>query len=200
MLRTYHLTTPPTTFINDVVVTHNAADFTDSQQAVLFRIPIGPRGGLGDAQTIPLGGDYVHVAGAFNLHGIDATPSGKALVAVQTVNGHLYRINPSTGVATLISLGGDSVPNGDGILVAGKTLYVVQNQLNVVAVIALRAPLASGRVIRRLSDPDFSVPTTIDDFREAAVRRQCPLRYSESRRRRLPSRQAEEAGEAVDVD
>jgi hypothetical protein len=43
-------------------------------------------------------------------------------------------------------------------------LYVVQNQLNVVAVIALRPGLASGRVLTRLSDPDFSVPTTIDDF------------------------------------
>jgi hypothetical protein len=32
-----------------------------------------PRGGLGNAQTIPLVGDYVHVPGAFNLNGIDAT-------------------------------------------------------------------------------------------------------------------------------
>src|SRR4029453_17481375 len=95
---------------------------------------------------------------------IDATPSGKTLVAVQTVNGRLYRIDAATGVAKLISLGGESVPNGDGILLTGKTLYVVQNQLNVVAVIALRPGLASGRVLTRLSDPDFSVPTTIDDF------------------------------------
>jgi len=164
LIRTYNLATPPTTFINDVVVTHNAAYFTDSQQAVLFRIPIGPRGALGAAQTIPLGGDYVHVPGQFNLNGLDATPSGRALVAVQTVKGRLYRINPRTGVARLISLGGESVPNGDGILLAGKTLYVVQNQLNLVAVIKLRPGLASGRVVTRLGDPDFSVPTTIDDF------------------------------------
>jgi hypothetical protein len=55
------------------------------------------------------------------------------------------------------------VPNGDGILLTGKTLYVVQNQLNRVAVIALSADLSSGRVVTRLTDPDFSVPTTIDD-------------------------------------
>ena len=163
LIRTYNLATPPT-FINDVVVTHNAAYFTDSQKAVLYRVPIGPGGVLGDAQTIGLGGDYVHVPGAFNLNGIDATPSGRTLVAVQTVNGRLYRIGPRTGVATLISLGGESVPNGDGILLTGRTLYVVQNQLNLVAVIKLRAGLASGRVITRLSDPDFSVPTTIDEF------------------------------------
>ena len=163
LLRTYNLGTPPT-FINDVVVTHNAAYFTDSQKNVFYRVPIGPGGGLGNAQTITLGGDYAHVAGAFNLNGIDATRNGKTLVAVQTVNGLLHRINPTTGVARLISLGGESVPNGDGILLAGKRLYVVQNQLNLVAAIALRPGLASGRVLTRLSKPNFSVPTTIDDF------------------------------------
>jgi sugar lactone lactonase YvrE len=163
LLRTYNLGTPPT-FINDVVVTHNAAYFTDSQKNVFYRVPIGPGGALGNAQTITLGGDYTHVAGAFNLNGIDATPSGKALVAVQTVNGRLYRINPTSGVARLISLGAESVPNGDGILLTGKRLYVVQNQLNLVAVIALKPGFASGRVVTHLSDPDFSVPTTIDDF------------------------------------
>ena len=163
LIRTYNLGTAPT-FINDVVVTRRAAYFTESQKNVLYRVPIGPRGALGEAQTITLGGDYVHVPGAFNLNGIDATPSGKTLIAVQSVNGRLYRIDPASGVARLISLGGESVPNGDGILLTGRTLYVVQNQLNLVAVIALRPGLASGRVLTRLGDPDFSVPTTIDDL------------------------------------
>jgi sugar lactone lactonase YvrE len=163
LIRTYTLGSAPT-FINDVVVTPTAAYFTDSQKPVIYRVPIGPTGALGDAQTVALGGDYVHVAGQFNLNGIDATPSGKTLVAVQSVNGRLYRIDPSSGVAKTISLGTESVPNGDGILLTGNTLYVVQNQLNRVAVIALGAGLSNGRVVTRLSDPDFSVPTTIDDF------------------------------------
>jgi hypothetical protein len=33
-----------------------------------------------------------------------------------------------------------------------------------VAVVALEPGFGSGRVLTRLSDPDFSVPTTIDDF------------------------------------
>lgn len=163
LIRTYTLGSAPT-FINDVVVTPTAAYFTDSQKPVIYRVPIGPTGALGDAQTVALDGDYVHVAGQFNLNGIDATPSGKTLVAVQSVNGRLYRIDPSSGVAKTISLGTESVPNGDGILLTGNTLYVVQNQLNRVAVIALGAGLSNGRVVTRLSDPDFSVPTTIDDF------------------------------------
>jgi hypothetical protein len=164
LLRTYQLGTPPTTFINDVVVTTKAAYFTDSRQGLLYRVPIGPRGALGNAQTIRLGGDYAHVPGELNLNGIDATRSGNALVAVQTFNGRLYRINPGTGVARLISLGGESVPNGDGILLDGRRLYVVQNRLNLVAVISLRPGLLSGRVLTRLGHPEFSVPTTIDDL------------------------------------
>ena len=81
----------------------------------------------------------------------------------ETNAGKLFTINPSTGVTHLIALGGESVPNGDGILLDGKTLYVVQNQLNRVAVIRLSSNLASGRVVTRLANPNFSVPTTIDD-------------------------------------
>jgi hypothetical protein len=149
------------TFINDVVVTRAAAYFTDSRKAVLYRVPIGAGGALGAVQTLTVTGDFV-LANGFNLNGIDATPNGTTLVAVQSNTGKLFRIDPASGVARGISLGGESVPNGDGILLAGKTLYVVQNQLNRVAVIALAPNLASGRVVTRLSDPDFAVPTTID--------------------------------------
>jgi sugar lactone lactonase YvrE len=162
LLRTYNLASAPT-FINDVVVTRTAAYFTDSPKAVLYKVPIGPGGALGDVQTIQLGGDFA-LASGFNLNGIDATRNGKTLIAVQTNKGKLFRIDPATGVAREIPLGGESVPNGDGILLTGKTLYVVQNQLNRVAVIALSADLSSGRVVTRLTDPDLAVPTTIDDL------------------------------------
>jgi sugar lactone lactonase YvrE len=151
------------TFINDVVVTRTGAYFTDSRKPVLYVVPIGPGGALGSFRTLQLGGDFT-LASGFNLNGIDATPNGKTLIAVQTNTGRLFRIDPTTGVARTISLAGESVPNGDGILLSGKTLYVVQNQLNRVAVIALSLDLSSGRVVTRLADPDFSVPTTIDDL------------------------------------
>jgi sugar lactone lactonase YvrE len=160
-IRTYSFASADT-FINDVVVTRDAAIFTDSRKAVLYRVPIGSSGALGAFQSIPITGDFT-LAGGFNLNGIDATPNGKTLIAVQSNTGKLFRIDPTTGVARIISLGGESVPNGDGILLTGKTLYVVQNQLNRVAVISLAADLASGRVVTRLADPDFAVPTTIDD-------------------------------------
>jgi len=161
LIRTYDFAGSDT-FINDIVVTRSAAYFTDSRKAVLYVVPIGNGGALGSFRTLPLTGDFTLGSG-FNLNGIDATPNGKTLIAVQSNTGRLFRIDPATGVTRLISLGGESVPNGDGILLTGKTLYVVQNQLNRVAVIVLSPDLASGRIVTRLTDPDFAVPTTIDD-------------------------------------
>jgi sugar lactone lactonase YvrE len=161
LIRTYDFASSDT-FINDVVVTRSAAYFTDSRKAVLYVVPIGTGGALGAFRTLTLSGDF-SLASGFNLNGIDATANGKTLIAVQSNKGLLFRIDPATGATRAISLGAESVPNGDGILLTGKTLYVVQNQLNRVAVIALSADLASGRVTTRLTDPDFAVPTTIDD-------------------------------------
>jgi hypothetical protein len=62
------------------------------------------------------------------------------------------------------------VPNGDGILLDGRTLFVVQNQLNMIAKISLAPNLRSGRVLRRITNSDapqtaqFSVPTTIAEL------------------------------------
>jgi DNA-binding beta-propeller fold protein YncE len=162
LIRTYDFASGDT-FVNDVVVTKNAAYFTDSRKALLYKVPIGPGGALGAFTTVTLGSPFVLGAG-FNLNGIDATRNGETLIAVQSNNGKLFRINAASGAVREITLaGGESVPNGDGILLTGKTLYVVQNTDNRVAVIALAPNFASGRVATRLSDPDFRVPTTIDD-------------------------------------
>ena len=66
--------------------------------------------------------------------------------------GSLFTV--TAGVTRAISLaGGESVPNGDGILLDGRTLYVVQNQLNRVAKINLASSLRSGRVLTRITNP-----------------------------------------------
>lgn len=149
-------------FINDVVVTKSAAWFTDSLKAVLYRVPLGPGGRPGSqsaVRTVQLSGDYQHGSG-FNVNGIDATANGKTLVVVQSGTGRLFTVTPAGVTTAIVLAGGESVPNGDGILLAGKTLYVVQNQLNVVAKISLAADLRTGRVLRRISNPGFDVPTT----------------------------------------
>ena len=152
-------------FINDVVVTRDGAYFTNSNRAAIYRIPIGRGGKLGtSAQTIPLTGAFQLQAG-FNANGIDATRNGKWLIIVQSNTGKLFRVDPKTGATVEIALGAESVPNGDGILLDGKRrLYVVQNQLNRIAVIDLDKSLTSGQVVTRITDSRFAIPTTIDDF------------------------------------
>src|SRR5262245_33527330 len=137
LVREYQLATgADPTFINDVVVTGEAAYFTDSNRPVLYRVALGTHGAPGEASTPPLGGDYQHLPG-FNLNGIDASANGKTLLAVQSANGRLYAIDPTTGVARTVDLGGTMLTNGDGILLRGLTLYVVRNQLNQIAKLRL---------------------------------------------------------------
>jgi hypothetical protein len=153
-------------FINDVVVTRSAAYFTDSFQPVLYKVPLSGRGRLPEAaavQTLSLGGDWTQVAG-FNANGLDATPNGKTLIVVNSTLGTLYRVDPETGAAALIDLGGAQVTSGDGILLHGKTLYVVRNFLNQIAVIDLAPDLSTGEVVATLSHPAFRIPTTIAEF------------------------------------
>ena len=151
------------TFINDVVVTGRAAYFTDSNRPVIYKVSKKWNESPGAVTPISLTGDYQHVPG-FNLNGIEATPSGRTLLTVQTVTGKLFTIDPKTGATKLIDLGGATLPNGDGILLHGRTLYVVQNQLNKIAVVKLNHSLTRGVVTREITDSDFDVPTTIDRF------------------------------------
>jgi sugar lactone lactonase YvrE len=162
LIREYQFATPPpSTFINDVVVTKKAAYFTDSQRAVLYRVALSKNGAPGAATTIDLTGEYAHVAGQFNLNGIVATANGKMLIAVQSVAKKLLLISPS-GAVTTIDIGSYDLVNGDGLLLQGLTLYVVQNFSNKVAVFRLSTDLKQATFVRAITDTDFDIPTTID--------------------------------------
>jgi hypothetical protein len=163
LIKEYQLTPLSPRFINDVVVTRRGAFFTDSNNKQLYRVSIGKDGSLGAAaETIPLTGDFVMAPGN-NANGIDATRDGKWLVIVQTNLGKLFHVEPRTGVTREIDLGGANVVNGDGILLEGRTLYVVQNRSNQIAFVKLSHRLKRGTIKRVITDPLFDVPTTIDD-------------------------------------
>ena len=100
----------------------------------------------------------------FNANGIEATPNGEWLIVVNSTVGALYRVDPRTGDATQIDLGGASVAAGDGLLLQGSTLYVVRNQLNTIVVIELSSDLLQGTVQGEITSPLFDVPTTIAMF------------------------------------
>jgi sugar lactone lactonase YvrE len=164
-LASYQLATPgAATFVNDVVVTRKAAWFTDSSAAQLYALPLGRHGGLPDqdeVRVLPLKGDFQLATGGPNLNGIVAARDGRVLLAVQSVTGKLFRINPRSGRTREVDLGGATLANGDGMLLAGRVLFVVQNRLNQIAVVKLSRSLDRGRLVATITDPDFDVPTTI---------------------------------------
>lgn len=163
VLASYTFQTAPT-FINDVIVTPRAAFFTDSQKPFLYVVRLGRRGSLPEGFTaLPLSGDLVYQPG-FNVNGISRTPDGRALLVVQSNTASLFRVDPATGAATLVDLGGEPVTAGDGLLLLGNTLYVVQNQLNRVAKFRLSDSGRSGRLAGTATDPRFQVPTTVAAF------------------------------------
>jgi hypothetical protein len=141
-------------FVNDVTVTRRAAYFTDSLKPLIY---VYDRR-TGATRTLPISGDLVYEDG-FNANGIAATPDGKRLIIVQSNTGELFRANPKTGATKQIDA--PDVTSGDGILLRGKRLYVVRNQLNRVAVLRLRARLSRATLKTQLTDPDFDIPTTI---------------------------------------
>jgi hypothetical protein len=165
IIRNYTFTTE-TSFVNDVVLTHDYAWFTDSQQAQLYGEPLGRGGKPGrqaDVVTLTLSGEWEQVPG-FNANGITQTPDRKALLVVNSMTGLLFRVDPQTGVATRVDLGDTLLTAGDGLLVRGTTLYAVQNQLAQVAVIKLNAAGTSGQLVDTLTSNDFDIPTTVAAF------------------------------------
>lgn len=156
------LTTSEGTFVNDVVVTPSGAWFTDSQQPVLYHVPFTDDGSLGTLETLELQGPAGDASADFNLNGIDAVPDGSTLVVVHSGLGEVLTVDPETGESSVIDLGEEGpVPNGDGILLAGSTLWVVQNFLNQIAEIALADDLATGTIESVVTDERFRIPTTI---------------------------------------
>jgi sugar lactone lactonase YvrE len=160
VLASYKFTTADS-FINDVVLTDRAAWFTNTRAAFLYEVPLGRHGKLPPAdgfRTLPLTGAIPVNAG----NGIVETPDGRALIVVSA--GQLFHVDKSTGATTLVDLAGETLTNGDGLLLRGRILYAVQNRLNQVAVVRLSRDGKSGQVLTRVTDPRFDVPTTVADF------------------------------------
>jgi hypothetical protein len=152
-----------TTFVNDVVVTKKAAYFTDSRLQQIYALRLGGKRGKRAKEpvtTIPLTGDIEYAPGN-NANGIVALKGGKVLIIVQSNTGKLFRVNAKTGVTDEIDLGGATVVNGDGLLLRGRKLFVVQNRDNKVAVVSLGKLGVTGVVKEELTNPAFDVPTTI---------------------------------------
>jgi len=164
LLATYQ--PPGVGLLNDVAVTREAVYVTDSSFPQLVVIPLARDGTLpppSAATVLPVGGDFLQTPGdnpapGSNMNGIVAE-DGVLLVA-QSSTGKLFRVDPATGVADELDLGGVNLGYPDGLELLGHTLYVVRPFQNRVTVISLSARLTEGVVLGDLTDTSFDIPST----------------------------------------
>jgi len=158
--------TPPVdqTLINDVVVTADAAYFTDSFRPTLFRVT-HTASDVGEIEEwLDLSGTPAEYGEGFNLNGIAATPDGQTLLTVHYGNGNLYRIDVAEQAVTAVDLGEATLTGGDGILLDGATLYVVLGEEGGIVPVTMNADYTAGDVGELFTDPSFNYPTTIAKY------------------------------------
>lgn len=155
------LTTREGSFINDVTLTRDGAWFTNSKYPELYFVPVGRWGRLGAPETLALTDPALALADPatqFGLNGIADARGGRVLIVAHSFNQALYTVDPDSGESARVRT--QPLPNVDGILVRGQTLWAVQNQLNRIARIDLSNDFSSGDVEDRIRSRDFNVPTT----------------------------------------
>lgn len=153
------------TFINDVTVTPDgSAYFTDSMNPELYRATPSADGGYEFEPFLNFESTVVEYGEGFNLNGIASSPDGRYLVTVQSSTGNLYRIDTTTSEVTQIDTGGADLTNGDGILLDGRTLYVVRNEQEMIVPVQLSADYSSGTAGEAFTSEAFMYPTTIASY------------------------------------
>ncbi|WP_432137690.1 superoxide dismutase [Streptomyces sp. bgisy154] len=153
-----------TAFVNDVVVGCGGAWFTDSFNDVLYHVPVRRTvPSASPVRTLPLTGAWAPTppgGQTFGANGIELTPDRRGLLVVNDNSALLYRVDPRTGETTEVALTGGAVSNGDGLVLHGRTLYVVRNWAYAVDVFRLTGDGTRGTFVRRITDPRFDEPTT----------------------------------------
>jgi Cu-Zn family superoxide dismutase len=152
------------TFVNDVAVAPNGDVYaTDSLSPFLYRIVAADIEAGGE--LVPFvdftGTVYEYTPGAFNANGIAITDDGAYAIMVNPSNGRLFRIDLAGAEVTEITINGESVTFGDGILLDGSILFVCRNQLALIVRLELDAAIETATTLDAFTDPSLMFPTTI---------------------------------------
>lgn len=149
-------------FLNDLWVGPDGSVYvTDSSLPIIWRITEGPTGWriepwLDVSPTIA----YTAPTTDFDLGGIVTTRDDDALLTSQGTTGQLWRIDLATQEIVEVDLGGDAIPNADGIVLKGNRLWVVQNFTRQVSMFTLDSDAESARLRRIQETPDDQTLTT----------------------------------------
>ena len=159
-------------FVNDVIVTADAAWFTDSGTQNdpdpgafvfagtprVFKIPLGPAGALPEPTEIEEIAVQVPDLTFPNLNGIETAPWDGGLLVNHTTAGAVYAVDPGTGAATEVYSG--ELSGADGMSRRGTTLYVVDNGNGEIDEISLDPATGTGTYQRSLPVTGAETPTT----------------------------------------
>jgi len=155
-------------FINDVGISkYGDVYFTDSIRPFIYRVSEEQvEDGAGTPEAIPLEPD-VNYQGFPNANGIRITPNGKYIIFADTNadtnEANLYRMvpadDPTEREIDPIEVRG-STDNPDGLELRGHTLYVVNNQDELIVEVLLSGDYLEGRVVGNMTTPEFHTPTT----------------------------------------
>ncbi len=152
----------------DIVVLHDGVYVTDNERPVLYRIPLGTNGALPPAsavQVLPYSGDLQGVVGST---GMVATADQRWLLITNMNTGMLSRVDPATGQAMTINLGGGSLPLSDGLALIGQKLYVSLVANSQVGVVDLSSDFSSGVIeAQPLTNPALDFQSKIATFGNA---------------------------------
>jgi hypothetical protein len=152
---------------NDVLVTDKAVYCTDSVSTTLYKIPLE-----NDGKVFSSNFEKIEMTGfemdpeSFNANGLVGDFDGKQLVIVNISTGVLYLVDTETGAASPVNVQGEEqlFADGDGLYMDGRTLYIMQNFAQKIAVVELSDDLTQGTFIKNLVSDDFSIPTTITGY------------------------------------
>jgi sugar lactone lactonase YvrE len=162
---------PERTWLNDVSFGANGdAYFTDSTAPVLWR---ARRTGGGyrlqrflDFTGTPVRYRMASGAGGINVNGIAASAGGRDLVIGKRNDNALFHVDLRTKRVRRVALPAGAVTTPDGLVLRGRTLYVVQNTPSAVKVLRLSRDYTTAAVRGTITDPSFAFTTGAAVYRD----------------------------------
>jgi sugar lactone lactonase YvrE len=144
-------------FINDVAVGPNGDVYaTDSVSPTLYRVTAA--GTVAEAFIDFTDTEFEYLDG-FNANGLAVTADGAYVIVVAANSGRLFRVDvANASVATITSE--EVFVGGDGLVLDGQTLYVVQNGLDQISVVNLSEDWLEATVDRVIQDDRLSSAAT----------------------------------------
>jgi hypothetical protein len=152
--------------INDVLVTDTGVYCTDSVSTTLYKILLEDDGRVFSTTAEKIEMTGFEMAEGLNANGLVGDFDGKELVVINITTGVLYLVNTESGAASPVNVQGDEqlFSDGDGLYMDGRTLYIMQNFSQKIAVVELSDDLTQGTFVKNIVSDDFSIPTTITGY------------------------------------